>query len=171
MSALFKKAVGHNPPNVAEYLPRLSSTDVTNLWKCHQKDLGLLDNGIPKYNKVVFGPNFADKWTKLCEKSQKDEAEEATGTKEARPKAMSAKDMHQEVKDGKYKSELAYVLTSHHCGESIDPAVKGQLDIASYYNDLVRKFDKTAYSNFVAIAVEIEAKLVAESNKVASEGK
>jgi hypothetical protein len=158
MSALFKKATGHNPTGINEYLPTLTSADVTSLWNSHKADLEIRENGVPKYNKERVGPNFSEKWTKLVEKSKQAEAD---GTeKEPKAKAMSAKDMMQEVKEGKYKSELACRLTSHHAGDKTVDNLES-LDCASYYSDLVRKHDAGMWEKVVIAAKEIEKRLIA----------
>jgi len=169
MNALYFKATGMKPEGVNEYLPNLTAADVTVLWTAHKADLGIMgENGVPKYNKQIVGPNFTEKWAKLCAKSK--EAAESTDSAVAKPKAMSAKEMAAEIKEGKFKSELACKLTSHHSGDkAIDDLTL--LDNAAYQSDLVRRFDKVLWETVVTVSNEIEKRLIAEAAKAATAAK
>lgn len=157
MWALYKKATGQAPDGVTEYLPKLGAVQVTALWKAHKADLEERENGVPKYNKQRVGPKFTAKWNELIADEKK--AIEEGEDKEPRQKAMSAKDMEAEVKEGKYKSELACKLTAHHCGDKgIDDL--SMLDDFAYKFDLVRKHDKDLTAMVIESAKAIEKRLI-----------
>jgi len=170
MSALYKRATGTAPEGVTVYLPDITTSDVTVLWKAHKADLEIMEAGVPKYNKQRVGPNFTEKWEKLCAKSR---AAEADGNKEspAKPKAMSAKDMQAEVREGKYKSELACILVTHHCGDKTAADRLPLLDTAAYHADLLRKYDAGAWSDLVKAAKVIESRLIEADQKAKVEAK
>ena len=157
MSALYKKATGQVPEGVTEYLPRLGAAEVTSLWKAHKADLEIKENGVPKYNKQRIGPHFTEKWEKLISDEKIELAEGKS--EEPRAKAMSAKEMEQEVKDGKYKSELACKLTAHHSGDKSVENIS-TLDEASYKLDLIRKYDEALFAKITESAKLIETRLI-----------
>lgn len=163
MSALFKAATGHNPEGVTEYLPKLTSAQVTALWKAHKEDLAILENGIPRFNKFIVGPHFTEKWNSIVKAEQ--EAVASGETKEPRAKAMSAKEMQETIKNGEYKSQLACKLTFHHAGDA-KSAELPELDHASYLLDLIKQHDKPQYEAVIKAGTEILARLVAASAKV-----
>lgn len=157
MASLYKKACGESPKEYADvYLPPVTTSEAVKLYQLHAKDCETLENGVPKFNKTVTGPEFNKKWAELCAKHQ-----EADGkVKETRAKAMSSKDMEEERKG--YKSALAVLLTRRHCGEAVSADIAG-LDEEAYRAGLVKKYNPEAWLKVVALAMEIESKLAAES--------
>jgi len=157
MFALYRQATGVAPEGVTEYLPNLTTAQVTKLWSEHMKDAGILEKGMPKYSKAIPGPLFSTLWESLC----KEDKEKASKPKENRPKAMSSKDMRDEVTGRGFKSEVVCKLIDYHAGNKESGADIGDLDTFAYYGDLLRKHDATSWEKVVATAKEIESRLVA----------
>jgi hypothetical protein len=158
MAALYFKATGETPDGYAgEYLPKLTTGQVTALWKAHKDDLEIRDGkGLPKYSKKLVGPNFREKWAQLIEAEKRVDSEPET----TRPKAMSAKDIDAEVKEGKWSSPFAHALCLHFLGNK---QVEGlaEMDTRSYQVELVAKHDPKAYESFKKTFLEIEGEVIA----------
>lgn len=165
MHSLFKAACGHAPEGVTEYLPKLTSATVTGLWNAHKKDLEIRENGVPKFNKALVGPHFTEKWNALVKKEQ--EAVANGEVKETRPKAMSAKEMQESIKNGEYKSQLACKLTFNHAGDAKSADLPA-LDEASYLLDLIAQNDKALYDSTMQAGKEILNKLIATATAEAA---
>lgn len=160
-AALYFKACGEKLKSYEDtVLPRLTTDQVKALWNAHKLDLEIMgDNGAPKFNKRVVGPNFTSKWNGLVVKEAEAVAE---GPKAPREKAMAAKDMKSELTEGKWLSVGFYKLTRHHTG---DKTVEGlaELDKAYHAVDLVNQYDPKLLKRLMASAEKIEATLRSES--------
>ena len=159
-ASLFYKACDIKPEGFEDdVLPKLTTDMVKALWKAHSKDLEDIDEetGAPKYNKTRTGPLFVEKWHEILKK----EAEAATGNTPTKPKAMSAKDMNGEIKDGKWESVGFYKLTEHHTG---DKTVEGLALIDREYKalDLVKQYSDDLFEMVIKEAASIEATLKEE---------
>jgi len=167
--ALFFHACGerHSLDTTDEYLPKLTQSQVTSLWKAHKKDLDIVDEGktVSKYNKRVTGPNFNKRWAELIAKSKEADSKEPSETK---PKAMSAKDMLAEVSDGKFKSDVAILACKWHAGnkEAINDLISA--DEQAYAANLVRDGEPDLWKKVVKAASRIEKSIAAEADKEAT---
>jgi hypothetical protein len=110
------KDAGEAVPKAFEgqYIPSLTTGEITTLFKAFSKDQGILENGKAVFDRQKPGPSFKAAWDKVvAAKLAKDLEPEAV-----RAKAMSSKDMMQEVIDKKLKSLLGCKLTAKHAGDS-----------------------------------------------------
>jgi hypothetical protein len=163
-AALYFKACGVVKKGFEkEYLPNLTTSHVKALWKAHKEDLEQKEDGAPKYNKTRVGPLFTEKWNAIV-KAEKEKGENPTQSK---PKAMSAKDMLAEVKEGKWESKGFCKLALYHAG---DKSVEGlsALDKAYKAADLVMSAEDTSlWEMVVTEAKNIEAALIAKDAEAA----
>lgn len=154
-AALYFAACGEKPKGFEdEALPKLTTDQVKALWKAHQLDLEITDpaTGVPKFNKRITGPNFVAKWKALIDAQAKANEDGAEGT--VREKAMSAKDMQAELKEGKWESVGFYKLTKRHSG---DKSVEGLETLDREYRalDLVKQYDAALFTMVLESAEEI----------------
>ena len=156
-AALYFKACGIKPKGFEEVeLPKLTTDNVNALWKAHSTDLEAMgENGAPKWNKSVTGPVFNEKWAEIL---QKESEASSKGAEAPREKAMSAKDMTQEVKDGKWQSVGFYKLTKHHSG---DKSVEGLSVLDKNYRamDLIEQYASDLFEMVITESAKIEAGL------------
>jgi hypothetical protein len=150
-----------------QLIKSLTNRDIRKLAEEHVKDIdikveGNLDeSGVPKYSRDIPGPNFWKLWNEI--KAAK--AGESTG--EPRPKAMSANAMSEEIKDGKYRSAIAILVTRRHAGEQdIDTT---EADSRAYYADMVAKHAPDVWSDVEKRAKDIIADVQAASEQAAKE--
>lgn len=165
MAALEHKATGEQIEGYeGQYLPKLTTSQVTSLWKAHGEDLKVEhEDGRPVFSKTRPGPKFREKWDKIVESAQKADADREEGV--VREKAMSGKDMKAEVKDGKWLSAFGTLITKHHSG---DKSV-GDLtpyDETCYLAELVKEADPKLWKQVVKAAKAIEAKINKENAEV-----
>lgn len=161
MAALYLKATGSKPEGVTDYLPKIGATEVTSLWKAHKADLELKKDGAPIYSKQRPGPAFRMRWDEYIAKEK--EALENPKADEARPKAMSAKEMDQEVKDGIWKSALACAIVQRHMGAAKTDLTG--LDNEAHFMDLIKAHDKALFAKVMEAGVAINARLVQQDNE------
>lgn len=161
MAALEHKATGEPVKGFDEYLPKLSTSQVTKLWKGHEEDLKIKDEDSGKtiFNARRTGPKFREAWAKIVESSKKAEADKEDGV--VRDKAMSGKDMKAEIKDGKWLSEFGQDITKHHTGNKTVGDLT-PLDHACYQAELVKYHNEKLWKQVTKAAKEIEDKLIAE---------
>ena len=163
-ASLYFKANNEKPVGFEDKaLPKLTTSQVTGLWKEHKKDLEILDEETqaPKYNKVRVGPNFTEKWNAIL-KAEAESADDNT----PRDKAMSGKDMKAEITEGKWSCVGFYKLTKRHTG---DKTVEGleELDKAYYALDLVSKHKSSLFDKVLAEGAKIADRLRAEAEATA----
>ena len=149
MQALYKKATGNNPEGVAEYLPNITTTTVTKLWKAHEADLKIMDGGKPKYNRDNSGPLFTAAWDTLV----KAEQDAATNPEAKTPRSMSAKEM--EADKGEFESSLANIMTEYHKGNKDMKTEVSKLDKLCCVAELVQKHDPALWEMVEASAAAI----------------
>jgi len=161
MAALERKATGLPIEGFEkEYLPKLTTAQVTELWKAHSKDLEITDDkGRQVFSQRKTGPKFREKWSKLCESAQKAEQDKAEGV--VREKAMSGKEMKAEVKDGKWLSSFGQLITKHHAGDKSIGDLS-EYDLTCYFAELVKEADPKLWKQVEKAAKAVEAKLQAE---------
>ena len=160
MFALYYKATGKAPEGVTEYLPpNLTTGEVTKLWEAHKADMGILENGVPKYSKETVGPNFSALWDKVCADAKADADKPET----VRPKAMSASEMTDEIAGRGFESEAFRVLIAYHAGNKELSAALPALDKASTVGDMVRKFDAPLWAQCETAYADIRKRLAAET--------
>jgi len=164
MHALFRRSTGENPEGVEGVLPALTTTNITDLWKAHEADLGIRENGMPKYNREITGPVFSAAWDKLVA-----EAAKPTEAKAAKPKAATMTQLTEEVEKGKYMSKLAVSVTQHHAGDAEATARIPELDKAAYHGDLVRQHDEALWATVVKAAGEITQRIKAKADAAKAE--
>lgn len=170
MAALEYKATGEQVEGFdGEYLPKLTTSQVTRLWKSHEDDLKIEDeSGKKVFSKRRTGPKFRETWIKIVESAQKSEADKAEGV--VRDKAMSGKDMKAEIKDGKWLSGFGQKLTKYHAGDKSVGDLT-QLDETCYLAELVKEAKPKLWQEVVKSAKAIEEKLNAEVQAEAVEVK
>lgn len=161
MHALYKRASGQAPVGVADYLPPLTTDNVTKLWEAHKADLTLLEGGVPKYNSQVTGPAFGALWGELCAKAKEQEGKPIV----PKAKAMSAADMKAEIADRKYAAELTCVLIAYHAGDKTVSDRIPELDRLAAVGDMVRKHDAGLWASVEKVAKDILARLQAGNVK------
>lgn len=165
MAALAQKAGGVVPEEYSkEYLPDVTQNDVKALWKAHAEDMTILENGKPKFNADRPGPAFRAQWDKLIAKSKQAEAE---GEDTPRPKSMSANDIMADVKEGKFKSEIACKMAAYHAGDKSYLEDITKLDADSYAADLVKAHNTELWATVTKEANQIAVR-IRESDKAAT---
>ena len=139
--------------------PILTTKDYTKLWKAFEKDLGIMADGQPKYNRDAPGPNFETVWMKLVEASQ---SKTAKVTK-PKPKSMPSSEITAEITGGTFRSELATGLCNHHAGDkSVDMVRLQDLDLAADAARKVEKYDPGLWKQVVKSAAGIIQQLKAD---------
>lgn len=154
--ASIAKDAGEQVPKAFEgqYIPSLTTGDITGLYKAFTKDQGVLVNGKAVYDKASPGPNFKAAWDKIVAKSQAKDAEPES----VRAKAMSAKDIMAEVTDKKLKSALGCKLAAKHAGDSQWDSEIPTLDSDALMAEIV----KAGSPDLWAMVVEEFKKLTAD---------
>ena len=165
MAALEHKATGEDVEGFeGEYLPKLTTAQVTKLWKAHQKDLEIKDEkGKQVFSRRRSGPSFKDSWQKTVESSQKAEENKENGV--VRDKAMSGKDMKAEVTEGKWLSHFGHQITKSHSGDKTVGDLT-PLDYTCYQAELVKESDPKLWKQVVKAAKAAEDKLIASAEAV-----
>ena len=150
-AALEFKATGEEVKGYEnQFLPKLTMSQVSRLWKAFQED-GEVErkDGTKVYSKLVAS-------------AQKAEADKEDGV--VREKAMSGKDMKAELTESKWLSRFGQLLTKHHTGDKSVGDLK-ELDYSAYCIELVQEADPKLWK-----AVEKKAKAIeAEVNKANAE--
>jgi hypothetical protein len=166
MATLYAKATGEAPEGFEdEDLPTsaVTSKTVTKLYKAFREDL--LDNPDGSVSKAIPGRNFTEAWNKVCATHT---GNKAKSPKESRAKAMSAKDMKEEI--GNYRSRLAQTITRKHAGDKdVDSSRLSTDDRISFYAELVHASDKNLWKQIEQKAKAEEKRLNAERKKAAAE--
>lgn len=162
MAALEHRATGEPVEGFEKkYLPKLSTSQVTKLWKAHKEDLAEVDEatGAAVFNSTRTGPKFRKAWEKCVVTSQKAEADKEEGV--VREKAMSGKDMKIEITEGKWLSVFGQKITKHHTGDkSVGDLTP--LDHICYHAEMVKAHDVKAWKALEKAFKAVEEKLIAE---------
>ena len=163
-AALEFKATGEEVKGYEnQFLPKLTMSQVSRLWKAFQED-GEVErkDGTKVYSKRNPGPKFLTVWDKIVASAQKAEADKEDGV--VREKAMSGKDMKAELTESKWLSRFGQLLTKHHTGDKSVGDLK-ELDYSAYCIELVQEADPKLWKQ-----VEKQAKAIeAEVNKANAE--
>lgn len=115
----------------SEKLPKgITAKQTAGLKKAHLEDLETVGSSA---SKEIPGPIFWAKWTEVCTEDDK----KNDGEKAPRAKAMSASDMQDELKNGKYSSQLAQMLTRRHAGQDVNGSDLLAHDRNAFIFDLV----------------------------------
>lgn len=136
------------------YLPsRLQVDQVkSKLWPAFKKDLAISTGGACPYNKRVPGPNFNEAWDAICEKSKEKESAPET----VRAKAFSKAELQTDAE--KYLSQGFKMLCSFHRRDpEVDPNRLKELDQIAYYAELVCERSGEEWTQFEALAKNLEA--------------
>lgn len=145
------------------YLPsRLQVDQAKNkLWPAFKKDLAISVNGACPYNKRVPGPNFNEAWDTICTKSK--EKEDAPET--VRAKAYSKEELktHSENFDSQ---GFKLLCEAHRRNPEVDPNRLKELDKIAYFAELVCERSGDEWTEFVALAKNLEALKIAEQKEV-----
>jgi hypothetical protein len=150
------------------YLPtQLQVAQVAKtLWPAFSKDLAILVDGKPKYNKRIVGPNFTEAWNKICEKSVEREAAPDT----VRAKAYSKDEL--KADEEKWLSALATLLCRSHRREpDVDPAVITVLDKNAFYAEILAERAPDEWATAVVLAKNLEKEIVANEAEVNAQPK
>ena len=143
-----------------EYLPKLTTGQVSRLWKAHSDDLKIEDEkGVKIFSKRRPGPKFREVWGKVVESSQKAASDKEEGV--VREKAMSGKDMKAEITEGKWLSAFGQKLTKYHTGDKSVGELT-EYDYTCYCAELVKEADPKLWKQVVKAAKDAEAKVAAE---------
>ena len=145
------------------YLPtQLQVAQVAKtLWPAFKKDIDILENSKPKYNKRVPGPNFNEAWNKICEKS----VERENTPDVVRPKAFSKDDLTTD--EEKWDSAgFSLLCRSHRRETDVDPGVLKELDRVAYYAEILSERAPTEWAEAVKLAVGLEKEIIANNAEV-----
>ena len=159
MAALWFKATGQAPEKdsgfySSEALPvAITYEHVQKLSKAFAADLEILKDGVTVYSKAIPGPAFEAKWAEICKELGKKQTDSENQV--IRPKAMSAGDMETELKEGKWKSGLAQLLTRYHRKETVDAEILKKLDKIAFYAEIIADRAPEEWSSVVALADSI----------------
>ena len=173
MAAMYFKAAGIRPASDAEFaipdkeiLPDgITYQHVLSLWKAHEKDLTILENGVAKYSKRMPGPEFSAKWKTIVEELTK-KADDTSET--PRGKAMSAGEMETELKESKWLSAGFQLLTRHHRKEKdVDFTRLQACDKVAYFAELLSVRAPKEWASALILAEAIEKEQVAATQEAA----
>ena len=150
------------------YLPtQLQVAQVAKtLWPAFSKDLALLVDGKPKFNKRIVGPNFTEAWNKICEKSKEKESTDQP----VRPKAYSKDDL--KADEEKWDSAgFTLLCRSHRREPDVDPSVLKALDKLAYLAEIVSERAPDEWAVVVALAGNLEKEIIANEAEVNAQPK
>jgi hypothetical protein len=150
------------------YLPtQLQVAQVAKtLWPAFSKDLAILVDGKPKYNKRIVGPNFTEAWNKICEKSQERESAPA----EVRPKAFSKDDL--KADEEKWLSAgFTLLCRSHRRETDVDPSVLVALDKIAFAAEILAERAPKEWAEATTLAGNLEKEIVANEAEVNAQPK
>ena len=137
-----------------QYLPDLTTSDVKGLWKAHTQDMTILENGRPKFSQSRPGHAFRQLWEKIIAKAKEADAK----PDDVRAKSMSANDILKDVKEGKFKSEIACRMASYHAGNEDEATALPALDAKAYAGDLISQYNADLWQMVLDEAAKIEKK-------------
>ncbi len=108
----------------------------------------IIEDGVPKYNRIKPGPSFWEAWEKVEERLTKKAADKKNGVPVK--KAKSAKELKEEL--AKWSSTGFRKLCTYHGGDSA--ALDGLVDFdkIAYYAEVVAKHNPDAWAEVVADA-------------------
>ena len=138
----------------------ITNAQVTSLWDKHKIDLGIKNNdGTQMHSALRPGPNFQIKWTDLLEASVKKEVEGTT--EEARPKAVSSKEITAQLDEGKWLSHGIQLFGRYVSGnKEANVGLAHERDAEYADIDIVRELDSTLFGD-----VRLRAKELREEQK------
>jgi hypothetical protein len=146
-----------------EYLPtQLQVAQVAKtLWPAFSKDLAILVDGKPKYNKRIVGPNFTEAWNKICEKSAEKEAAPET----VRAKAYSKDEL--KADEEKWLSAGFRLLSRSHRREpDVDPSVLVSLDKIAFAAEIMAERAPSEWAEVLVLVKNLEKEIVANEAEV-----
>jgi hypothetical protein len=145
------------------YLPtQLQVAQVAKtLWPAFSKDLGILVDGKPKYNKQIVGPNFSEAWTKICDKSVEREAAPDT----VRAKAFS-KDELKADEEKWLSAGFTLLCRSHRRETDVDPSVLAVLDKNAFYAEILAERAPDEWATAVVLAKNLKEEIIANEAEV-----
>jgi hypothetical protein len=150
------------------YLPtQLQVAQVAKtLWPAFSKDLAILVEGKPKYNKRIVGPNFTEAWNKICEKSQERESAPET----VRAKAFS-KDELKADEEKWLSAGFTLLCRSHRRETDVDPSVLVALDKIAFAAEILAERAPKEWGEALTLAGNLEKEIVANEAEVNAQPK
>jgi len=136
------------------YLPAALQVDAVKkkLEPAFAKDLAIKELGVCPFNKRVPGPNFNAAWDEICTKSK--EAESAD--KPVRAKAFGKADL--EADEAKWLSAgFSMLCALHRRDPEVNTTTLAELDKTAYFAELVKERGGDEWTQFVALAKNLEA--------------
>lgn len=146
-----------------EKLPKgITAKQTSALKKAHLEDMETVGS---KASKQIPGSVFYTKWTEVL----KEDSDKNDGDKPIRAKSMSASDMQDELKTGKYSSQLAQMLTRRHAGQEVNGSELSALDRKAFIFDLVLESGNSKATKAANVMLEEGDKLIQELAKKVQE--
>jgi general stress protein YciG len=143
-------------------LIRLTNNDVKRLLSAFREDLEIKENEIPKYSKLVPGPNFLAKYDTIVESKKK--GGKKSGDNKPK-KAMSSKAMIEEVDSSVWQSKGFKFLTTHHAGGKVQKSTLKTYDYGCVVAETIREHHEKEYKRICTLAEKTLTGLTEKAEK------